>query len=555
MKAAVILITFAILFANGKYLDENQNNEIPSYGGSGCKLIMAVGNATAGNYNLLLKVRDPARPGWQVLCYVPEGYEYDYHHPWLGYKIHFKVEHSFIGTTTLNDTPPNIVKPGMLLSQAGLAFADADTISYLVNPTRYAWDDFDWLRYAAQSADDIDEAINLLTHDAVDKLHATSVAENIFVVGINKGVIVEADAFNYRIKEIKDGIAVQSNYPKMLWNAHLLYPLFTASKFNASFTGWVDKGEIIRLGSLMGIRIVKILPDSIVAYPFPFGFKKEIFIGEGKPVGNFWLKLLDINGSKAKIFLCFKYYEWEEKIQDIIEKRVGNITVKDMIACSRIHSKDLEELRGMCQGGYEAATIYKIPKNYTEYLSVLWFAADQCSSIFVPVHICSLDIYDAYEDGQASKIALQLLERYGHDNLTSIFEKVEADFINETEEAERKAMELLQEGKEEEAMQLLTLSDIKLQMEAIAIEKMWLNASYLSNETFAMVYAKLVDVCKEYNNMEKINDAIEFTSSLKNISKAESIYLDNIIRNMEKLLLIVKSNDVTFSSFFPFCRR
>jgi len=517
--------------------------------GSGCKLVMAIANATAGNYNLLMKVRDPARPGLQVLCPIPKGYEYEYHHPWFGFKMHFKVRHKFIGTTTVKDIPPNITKPGMILNDAGIAIADADTLSYLVNPSKYAWDDFDWMRYAIQSADNIDEAISLLTHDAVDKLHATSVAENMFVVGIDKGAIIEADAFNYRVKGIKDGIAVQSNYPKMLWNIHLLYPLFTASQFNSTFTGWVEKGKIIRLGGLMGIHIVKISSNSITARLFPFGLKKEIFVGEGRPIGNFWLRLLDINGSKAKIFLCFKYYEWERKMENIIEKRIGNITVKDMMAWSRIHSNDLEGLRGMCQGGYEAATVYKIPKEYPEFLSTLWFATDQCASIFVPVHIGSLDIYDAYENGGAHSIALQLLEKYGHDNLTSIFEKVEAEFINETEEAEIKAIKLLQEGKQEEAMQLLTLSDMNMQMRAIAIEKMWLNASYLSNEAFAIVYPELIRICKEHANVKRINNAIDYISTLmkeNGIDISDKIYLKNIEENLQELFRIILNHQTFF---------
>lgn len=72
----------------------------------GCKLIMAVGAATAGNYNLLLKVRDPARPGLQVLCSIPKGYAYEYHHPWTGITMHFDVNYTFIGTTTKGDVPP-----------------------------------------------------------------------------------------------------------------------------------------------------------------------------------------------------------------------------------------------------------------------------------------------------------------------------------------------------------------------------------------------------------------------------------------------------------------
>ena len=49
-----------------------------------CKDIIACGDATAGDYNLLLKVRDPSRPGLQVLCIIPVGYEYTYRNPWNG---------------------------------------------------------------------------------------------------------------------------------------------------------------------------------------------------------------------------------------------------------------------------------------------------------------------------------------------------------------------------------------------------------------------------------------------------------------------------------------
>ena len=443
---------------------------------SGCKLIMAVGNATNGD-NLLLKVRDPARPGWQVICIIPEGYEYNYHHPWLGYKMHFKVEHRFIGTTTLNDVPPNITKPGMAISRAGIAIGDADTISFLTNPSRYAWDDFDWMRYAIQSADDIDKALELLTKEAVDKLHATSVAENMFLIGINEGAIVEADAFNYWIKKIKDGVEVQSNYPKALWNKHLLYPLFTAKSFNTTFSGWVKKGDVVRLGAIFGIKIRDVENDYIEVRLVPFGFSKEIEVGKGGVLGNFWIRLNEIDGNKANLFICFKYYEWENRLRKMLLEKYGNISIKDLMEMARIHSYELDGLRGMCQGGYEVATIYKISKDYHDYLSALWFATDQCSSLFIPVHICALDIYDAYENGTAHKISLQLLEKYGHGNLTDIFEKMEDDFLKDIEMAEERARELLAKGEYDEAEYLLTLADINIQMRAISIEKAFLNMS------------------------------------------------------------------------------
>ncbi len=68
--------------------------------GNACKVIVAVGDSTEGNYNLLLKVRDPSRLGFQVLTIVNQGYGYSYHHPWTGKEMQFLVNQSYIGTVT-----------------------------------------------------------------------------------------------------------------------------------------------------------------------------------------------------------------------------------------------------------------------------------------------------------------------------------------------------------------------------------------------------------------------------------------------------------------------
>ena len=149
----------------------------------GCKDIIACGDSTDGDYNLLMKVRDPSRPGLQVLCIVPDNYEYEYYHPWSGEKIVFKVDNKYIGVASKDDVIPNIVKAGMTLTDKGLAFGDADTNSNWINPSRYAWADFDWIRYSGESADDIDEAVMLLTEVVVNNYHATGVSEYLFVVG------------------------------------------------------------------------------------------------------------------------------------------------------------------------------------------------------------------------------------------------------------------------------------------------------------------------------------------------------------------------------------
>ena len=169
----------------------------------GCKVIVAMDEVTAGDYNLLLKVRDPSRPGLQVLGKVEVGYRYEYHTPWTGQPIEFTVEHAFLGVATRGDTPPNVFKPGMSLSDAGIAYGDADLPSYWINPSPYAWDDFDWIRYACQNASTEQEGVDLLV-DVVE-MHAPRIPENLFLVGPNEGYVVEATAYHYDITNI-DGI-------------------------------------------------------------------------------------------------------------------------------------------------------------------------------------------------------------------------------------------------------------------------------------------------------------------------------------------------------------
>jgi len=466
----VIAIAFVFIIAEMNFV---AISESVSY--AECKNVMALGSATAGNYSLLLKVRDPARPGYQVLCIVPKGYEYDYHSPWLGYKMHFVVEHKFIGTTTLGDAPPNIVKAGMMINDAGIAFSDADTLCHIVNPTKHAWDDFDWMRYSAQSADDLNEAVSLL-HDVV-RMHAPSVAENIFVVNASMGAIVEADAINFNVRFIEDGVEAQSNYPKVLWKKHLIYPVFVSPSFYSNKSIWAEKGDRISLGGLTGIFVSSIRNDSVTVRMYPFGFKHEIKCNDGMAAGNFWVEVKNISEGKARLFICYKYFMWEKKIKEELTKN-GKVKLEDMMRISRLHTNELNGLRGMCEGGYEAATVYKITHAYPHFLSSLWFAANQCSSIFIPVHICDIDIYDAYENGTASQLAHQLLSKYGHGNITKWCEQVEKKFIEETEKSEMEAMKLLNQGKFMEAKLLLTLSDIKMQIEAIEIEKDWLNGNF-----------------------------------------------------------------------------
>ncbi|MCX6661481.1 MAG: hypothetical protein NTY91_02915 [Euryarchaeota archaeon] len=384
--------------------------------GKSCKDIVITPAATAGDYSLFLKVRDPSRPGLQVLCRVPKGTQYTYHYPWKGMPWDFIVNHTYIGVATQGDTLPNIVKAGMVLTDAGLAFGDADTLSRWVNPTKNAWDDFDWIRYACQTADNEDEAITLLTTEAVEQLHATGVSENLFVVGSQKVVVIEADALRYTIQDIPD-VLVMSNYAKDLWRTQLIRSLPIASSFDAQKVTMVRQGSVVHLGSVCGMKILAITPSSITAQVFPlFAFKNSelnkevtVSIGERATVGPYSTTLLESTGETARISMCTIDYAWEQTLKNEIEPQIGNITIQDLIGWSRLHTYDLDGLRPMCedQNTFEAAMIFKIPNEHATLLSSGWFAANHaCSSIYIPVHICDTDFYDPYETGDAYYVAL-----------------------------------------------------------------------------------------------------------------------------------------------------
>jgi len=502
-----------------------------------CKDIIACGNATAGDFNILLKVRDPSRSGFQVLCIVPEGYEYNYHHPWTGKPMDIKVSHKFIGVATKNDTIPNIVKAGMSFSDSGIAFGDADTGSNWINPTRYAWDDFDWMRYACERADDEDEAVELLTKDVVKEMHASGISENLFIVGPNKGFVVEADAFHYKVKEIIDGVIAMSTYPKELWKTQYIKKRPIASSFDTIKEEYVKKGDTLRLDSLYGVKVVDVGVDWIIACPIPFfkiSYSGIIFLepikielGTRKTVGDFSVELLDISGNSAKVSLCYKFKAWEDKMMSYIKSKYGSIVIKDLINWSRLHEEDLDGLRPMCEDRftYEASMIYKIPKSNYENLSSGWFAANHpCVSIYVPVHICDTEIYYPFENGDAAALSIELLKLYGHDNLTSYFMNVEDVFLYEMEIREQIAGDMIADDMSVSGF--LTHIDMGMQKQAWLTEQIWMAASNVSNEEDKQKVIDIISGLWEANfsvSLDRMENAIY---NLEDIPQTEDIVDD-----------------------------
>jgi hypothetical protein len=505
----------------------------------GCKDIIACGNSTDGDYNLLLKVRDPSRPGLQVLTIVPNGYEYEFNHPWTGKKINFIVDNKYIGIASKDDVIPNIVKSGMVLTDKGLAFGDADTNSNWINPTKYAWDDFDWIRYSCEKAANINEAVELLTEDVVDKYHAPGVTENLFVIGPDNGYIIEADAFQYSINELTNNVGVMSNYPKNLWKSQILKSYKISSSFDFNKTDYFKEGDNIKLNSFYGVKILEINDKSIVARQIPIfkinlnmfifvGEKIEINLGERKTVGDFSLEVLEIKNNSVKVRLCNKFKAWEDKMLNYISPEYGNINIKDMMNWSRLKSSDLDGLRGMCEGFYkdEAVSIYKIPKNNYDVLSIGWFSPSQaCSSIFVPFHNSNYDIYDAYENGDAAQLCQNLFQIYGYDNL-SCFEKVENVFLYETEIIETVSLNNI--DTKDIVSEILTIFDMSVQKQAYLLETTWLELNNINNSFEKKLLSEIINRTFEANYS---NSLINMKNSILEINNFSSSFqiIDNII--------------------------
>ena len=517
-----------------------------------CKDIIACGNATEGNYNLLLKVRDPSRAGLQVLCIVPKGYKYTYRYPWNGKPFDFIVSQKFIGIATKDDVIPNIVKAGMSLSAAGIAYGDADTNSNWKNPTKNAWDDFDWIRYACQKAKTEEEAVDLLTKDVVKKFHATGVSENLFVVGPKKAYVIEADAFHYKIKELENEILVMSNYPKELWKTQRLKKMPISRTFSTTIEKTIRKGQTIRLRSIQGIKILDIGTDYITVKPVSFihalitGSINKVYkiqLNERKTVGKFSVKLLGIENKKAKISMCYVFKAWEDELLNQIRPLYGSINVMEMINFSRLHKEDLDGLRPMCEDyyKYESVAIFKIPNENFEILSSGWFSANHaCSSIFVPFHICDTDIYDPYETGDAAELSLNLLREYGHGTLTENFSKVEEVFLYESEISEQMIKTTTSNQK---ISNFLTQIDMCMQKQAYLTEQIWMETVSISNKkNKQIIFDYLEDIWgKNYSNsLHLMKDAV---NNLKNISN--SVYI--LEKICEIALDICKSRIVTLN--------
>ncbi|KYK24468.1 hypothetical protein AYK24_06175 [Thermoplasmatales archaeon SG8-52-4] len=534
------LISLIIVFFLFSNIIINFNVESKQSGLS-CKDIVACGDATEGDYNLLLKVRDPSRPGLQVLCIVPEGYEYQYHKPWTGKSLTFKVLHKYIGIVSKGDAIPNTVKAGMSLSNAGIAYGDADTSSKWINPTKKAWDDFDWIRYACEKANTEDMAVDLLTKDVVKKMHATGVAENLFVVGPKKGYVIEADAFRYKVKEVDNGVVVMSNYPKELWRIQIRNTLPISRSFDTVVEKYVRNKQTVRLKSIYAIKVDEIGEDFIKVKPSFFHALKSKSIGtittinisERKTVGFFSVELIDIVGNKANIRVCNKFKAWEEKMIEHIEPKYGSITIKDMFNWSRMHKKELDGLRPMCEDyyKYEAVAVYRIPEENYKTLSMGWFSPNHaCSSIFVPFHICNTDIYSPYENGDSAQLSLNLINEYGHGTLIDMYNTTEGVFLSELDDIEENIMS--NSYNEDLISDYLTIFDMSLQKQAFLTQEIWMQASRVINQNTKQEIIEIISGIWDTN----------YTNSLNKMKQAlfdlEKTHISNkIIENIQKIAL------------------
>jgi len=499
-----------------------------------CKDIIATGDATAGDYNFLMKVRDPSRPGLQVLVHIPKGYEYTYHHPWTGKPMDFRVQNSYIGVTSEQDMLPHIVKSGMVLTTAGLAFGDADSLSRWINPTRFAWDDFDWIRYSAEQAGTESEAIHLLTDKAVNQLHAPGVSENMCLVGPEKGYMIEADAYRYTVKEIVDDVDVISNYPRKLWDTQIIRSRFIADEYNASVTDTVTERECVHLNSIARIKILNITQNEIKVRQIPFftniGYHDgkptflmpsvTISLGENKTVGDFYLSLKNISDNKATIYLTTAVHAWEQTLLKRIVPKKGTITVEDLMNWSRIQAKDVPDVRPMCEEAYpyEGVAIYQIPKKQFQIASKGWFSANHaCSSIYVPFHSSNTEIDKAYKTSEAAKISYDLYQNYS-DSLLHLIKSIEEVFLTENNVFDRWIHKSIHQEKIQ--INVLTSVDTTMQKQAWIMQKLFHDISKLEKKQQHTLFNYSKQLwCDNYSTtMISMGSILNQTNSIENIS-------------------------------------
>ena len=510
--------------------------------GSACKDIIATPQATGADYTLLLKVRDPSRPGLQVLTRVPKGTTYTYRYPWSGDPWTFTVRHTFFGVATRGDTFPNIVKAGMTLSDAGLAFADADTASGWVNPTKNAWDDFDWIRYACQTSDDETEAVTLLTTDAIDKMHATSVGENLFLVSPLQSLVIEADAEHYTITRVND-VWVMSNYPITLWRTELVKSVPLARAFDSHKDVLVRQGSVVRLGSVCGVKILAINASALIVKPVPtIVFERYeqdapviIELGHRGTVGPFSVVYETFQGRKAEVSVQTMYHAWEQELLAHVTPSIGHITVQDMIAWSRLHADDLDGLRPLCEDAntYEADMISKVPVDHADALSGGWFSANHaCSSIYVPFHICDDDIYSPYQTGEAAQLSLDLLKKYGHATLVPSCQSIEAVFLAETNLSEMIAHAMIHSNIN--ITPFMTSVDVGMQEQAYLTEQLWLSLPNTSRVLMKDLWSKNYTV-----SLQNMHKAVVTLSSMP--GRDEPVCL------VKKIILSIMRTQVTLA--------
>jgi hypothetical protein len=242
----------------------------------------------------------------------------------------------------------------------------------------------------------------------------------------------------------------------------------------------------------------------------------EIPVGGRETVGDYSVEVQEITGNTARVSVCYKYKAWEEVMYEYIDSQYGLIDVPQMINWSRLHEHDLQGLRPMCEDQflYESVYIMKIPKTEYSMLSSGWFAANHaCVSIYVPTHNANTDVFDPYETGDAAELSLELLDAYGHGNLTPVFKSVETVFFSETNHHEQLVREM--NLKPEICAQFLTIVDMAMQHQAWMTEQIW----------FEMAQTNLHENSEIRTIVSDIWDT-NYTTSLEKMRNA-TVYLYN----------------------------
>jgi hypothetical protein len=193
--------------------------------------------------------------------------------------------------------------------------------------------------------------------------------------------------------------------------------------------------------------------------------------------------------------------------------------------------------------------VYKIPtSNYTS-LSSGWFSANHaCSSIYVPIHIKTSEIYLPYTTGDAAQLSLNLTKIWGHSTLIPLCEACETVLLNETEQYEHF---IQTKPIESNSSVFFTTIDTQMQQQAYATENLWQLLGTESNNVIRKQIQPQITIIWNQTYLQSIPNMINIYLNLLKTPETEpyrtqlNIIIDSIIDTRWFVIEQIDKNNLT----------